>query len=316
MTITRRQSLGLGMNFALALAADSEAIAHATGRVQAPEDAEMKQYETIRTVREDGVLFATFDSPPLNLIGPELVRDLVDLLEALEHDPDVRVVIFGSADAEFFLSHVDVKRVAECTQETARLSGSASGSLGGLFRRLSEMRQITIARIEGYARGAGNEFAAACDMRFASRERAVFGQIEAGIGTVPGAGAMQHLTRLLGRGRAMEVLLSSGDYEADIAERYGWINRAMPHAELGPFVSTLAKRIARFPSAGPETIKRRINDISLPALADVRTDDVLFQQTINNSRVASRTKELLERGMQTRGPLERGFADAIGQLKT
>jgi enoyl-CoA hydratase/carnithine racemase len=274
------------------------------------------ELKTIRTRIDSGVLFATFDNPPINLIGPELVRDVIDLLDHLEQDQDVRVVVFASADEEFFLPHVDIARVAEYTKETVRISGSASGSLGGLFRRLSEVRQVTIAQVEGIARGAGSELALACDMRFASRERAVFGQIEAGFGAAPGAGGIQHLTRLLGRGRAMEVILSSGDYDADLAERYGWVNRAMSQETLGPFVQALAFRIAKFPSAGVIAIKRRINDISLPPLADVRTDGALFQQTIAQPRAQARTKELLEGGMQTRSLLEREFADALGRLKS
>jgi enoyl-CoA hydratase/carnithine racemase len=272
--------------------------------------------QTIKARIDSGVLFATFDNPPVNLIGPALVRDLVDLLNTLEHDEDVRVVVFASADEEFFLPHVDVVQVAEYTKETARIGGAVSGSLGGLLRRLSEARQVTIAKVEGFARGAGSEFALACDMRFASRERAVFGQIEAGFGAVPGAGAMQHLTRLLGRGRAMEVILSSGDYDADMAERYGWVNRAMPQSELGPFVEALALRIAKFPSPGLTAIKKRINDLSLPQLADVRADAALFQETIRQPRAQARTKELLAGGMQTRGDLERGFADALGRLQS
>ena len=203
--------------------------------------------KTIKTRVDSGVLFATLDGPPINMIGPDMVRDLISLLDALEHDDSVRVVVFASADKEYFISYVDIARLAEGTQETAHIGGSASGSFGGLFRRLSEARQVTIAQVEGFARAAGSEFALACDMRFASRERAVFGQVECALGTVPGAGALQHLTRLLGRGRAMEAILSSGDFDADLAERYGWVNRALPQAELGPFVEALARRIARSP---------------------------------------------------------------------
>jgi enoyl-CoA hydratase/carnithine racemase len=151
-------------------------------------------------------------------------------------------------------------------------------------------------------------------MRFASRERAVFCQIEAGFGAVPGAGAIQHLTRLLGRGRAMEVILSSGDFDADTAERYGWINRAIPQTELDTFVRSLALRIATFPQDGLIANKRRINDISLPPLSDVRMDAALFQQTISGPRGRARTAELLAGGMQTRGPLELDFPAALGRL--
>jgi enoyl-CoA hydratase/carnithine racemase len=272
-------------------------------------------FPSIRSQLEAGVLFAALDSPPINALGPDLVRDLIGLMDALERDASVNVVVFSSADSEFFVPHVDVTRIAEYTEETGRIAGSASGSLGGLFRRLSELRQITIAQVEGVARGAGSELALACDMRFASEERALFGQIEAGLGAVPGAGAVQHLTRLLGRGRAMEVILSAEDFDAGLAERYGWINRALPQAELGPFVSALARRIASFPAAGLTAIKRRINDASLAPLADVRTDAALFQQTMREPRAQARTKELLAAGMQTRGDLEREFAQALGKLK-
>jgi enoyl-CoA hydratase/carnithine racemase len=274
------------------------------------------EFNTIKTRFEAGVVFAVFDCPPLNLIGPDLVRDLVDFLAALEADSDAHVVVFSSADEEFFLPHVDIAQVAKYTAETRRIGGAVSGSLGGLFRKLSDVRQITIAQVEGYARGAGSEFALACDMRFASVERAVFGQIEAGMGAAPGAGAIQHLTRLLGRGRAMEVILSSNDFSAELAERYGWINRALPDSELSSFVRALALRIASFPAAGLEAVKRRINDVALPPLSDIRTDAALFQQTISLPRAQARTKELIDGGMQQRGELERGFAKAIGDLKS
>jgi len=273
-------------------------------------------FETFKTRIEDGVLFAAISSPPLNLIGPEFVSDLLALMDRLDADDEIQVVVFSSTDPEFFIPHVDVARIAEYGKATAKLTGSLSGSLGGVFRRLSEIRQITIAQVEGFARGAGSEFALACDMRFAARETAVFGQIEAGFGAVPGAGAVQHLTRLLGRGRAMEVILSSGDFDADLAERYGWINRAMPQAELEGFVTALAVRIAKFPVSGLTANKRRINDISLPAFADVRTDAALFPQTISSPRGQARTKELFDAGMQTRGDVERDFAGAIGRLKS
>ncbi len=272
-------------------------------------------FDTVRTRTSAGVLFAAFDSPPMNLIGPELVIDLVALLDALEHDDTTNVVVFSSADNEFFIPHVDMTRVPDYTRETGRIPGSAKGSLGGLLRRLSEIRQVTIALVRGFARGAGSELALACDMRFASREKAVFGQIEAGFGALPGAGALQHLTRLVGRGRAMEIMLSADDYDAETAERYGWINRALPDAELDAFVEALAARIASFPPGGAAVVKRRINDIALPPLADVRNDAVLFQSAVRDPRVQARAKALFDGGFQTRGPLERSLGDALGKLE-
>ncbi|MDR6660862.1 enoyl-CoA hydratase/carnithine racemase [Tardiphaga robiniae] len=314
--VTRRQSLLLGAGLSLGLARPVRAGTEIDpGHGATTEIQGMRQFETIRTRAQNGVLFAAFDNPPLNLIGPALVRDLIDLLDELDRSDEIRIVVFSSAVPYYFMAHVDISKIADYTKETLRIGGAVAGSLGGLFRRVSETRQVTIAQVEGRARGGGSEFALACDMRFAARGKAIFGQIEAGFGSAPGAGGIQHLTRLLGRGRAMEAMLSSEDFDAELAERYGWINRSMPASELEPFVTSLALRIASFPAAGPYGIKRRINDIALSQLADVRTDAILFQQTIREPRAQARTKELLEGGMQTDGALERNFGEALGRLK-
>ncbi|MFD0168065.1 enoyl-CoA hydratase/isomerase family protein [Streptomyces decoyicus] len=151
-------------------------------------------------------------------------------------------------------------------------------------------------------------------MRFASRENAVLGQPEVGIGTPPGAGAMQHLTRLLGRGRALEAVLTSADFDAELAERYGWINRAVPDAELDEFVAGIAARIGDFPRDALIAAKTAINAISLPAPADVRADAALFQQLVRSEASQRRTAELFKRGFQTRGRTELNLGDALGDL--
>src|SRR5262245_64808992 len=181
----------------------------------------------------------------MNLLGTELVRDLVSLIQRAEAGDSCDVLVFTSADPDYFISHVDVTRINEYREHAAKLTGEAS--IGLLFRYLSASRLVTIAQIEGRVRGAGNEFVLACDMRFAARETAIFGHPEVGFGLIPGAGGVQHLVRLMGRGRALEAVLSGEDYDAALAERYGWINRALPAAELGGFVSALAHRIAGFP---------------------------------------------------------------------
>src|ERR1700758_112068 len=162
-------------------------------------------FETLAVRKEAGVLFAEILAPPMNLLGPELVRDLVSLILRAEADDAIQVLVFKSADPDYFISHVDVTRIKEYREEAAKLTGEASIAL--LFRHLSASRLVTIAQIAGRARGAGSEFVLACDMRFAARESAIFGQPEAGLGANPGAGGIQHLTRLMGRGRALEVLL-------------------------------------------------------------------------------------------------------------
>ena len=192
------------------------------------------EFETLRVHGKDGVLYAEIAAPPMNLIGPALVRDLVSLIQRAEADVTIKVLVFKSADPDYFIPHVDVTKIKEYRAEAANLVGEAS--IGLLFRHLSASRLVTIAQIEGRVRAAGSEFALACDMRFAARESAIFSQPEPAFGTVPGGGGVQHLTRLMGRGRALEVMLSAEDYSADLAEQYGWINRALPAAELGDFV--------------------------------------------------------------------------------
>src|SRR5262249_34013159 len=200
-------------------------------------------FETLKVRREGAVLFVDIAAPPMNLMGPALVRDLVSLIQQAEADNDLKVLVFRSADPDYFISHVDVTKIKEYRAEAAKLTGEASIAL--LFRHLSASRLVSIAQIEGRVRAAGSEFVLACDMRFAAHESAIFAQPEAGFGAVPGGGGVQHLVRLMGRARALEVLLSARDYDASLAERYGWINRAMPSNALGDFVTSLAHRIAK-----------------------------------------------------------------------
>jgi enoyl-CoA hydratase/carnithine racemase len=234
----------------------------------------------------------------MNLLGPELVRDLVSLIERAEADDACRVLVFTSADPDYFISHVDVTRIEEYRAEAAKLTGEASIAL--LFRHLSVSRVVTIAQIEGRVRGAGSEFVLACDMRFAARESAIFGQFESALGLLPGGGAVQHLTRLMGRARALEVMLSAEDYDAELAQRYGWINRALPADVLGGFVSSLAHRIAGFPAAGQIAVKDRVNAIALAPAEDFRRDSDLFGETVREPEAQGRIRGALARGFQTR----------------
>jgi enoyl-CoA hydratase/carnithine racemase len=254
--------------------------------------------ETLRVRRERAVLFADIAAPPMNLLGPELVRDLVSLIQGAEADATVRVIVFKSADPDYFISHVDVTRVSEYRAEAAKLTGEASIAL--LFRHLSTSRVVTIAQIEGRVRAAGSEFVLGCDMRFAARESAVFGQFEPALGLLPGGGAVQHLARLMGRSRALEVLLSAEDYDADLAERYGWINRALPTDALDAFVSALAHRIATFPAAGHALVKERVNAIALAPVEDFRHDSDLFGEAVRSPEAQRQIAAALERGLQTR----------------
>jgi enoyl-CoA hydratase/carnithine racemase len=255
-------------------------------------------FETLKVLKEAGVLFVKISAPPMNLEGPELVRDLVSLIQQAEADESVQVLVFKSADPDYFIAHVDVTRIKENRAEAAKLNGDES--IGQLLRYLSASRLVSIAQIEGRVRGVGSEFILACDMRFAARESAIFGQFEPAFGVIPGAGGAQHLARLMGRGRALEVMLSAQDYDADLAERYGWINRALPAAELGDFVKTLAHRIATFPAMGHAVVKERVNAICLPTVDDICRDSDLFLEGTRTNEFQQLTAAALRNGFQTR----------------
>ncbi len=257
------------------------------------------RFETLRVNRDGAVASAAISAPPMNLLGPALVRDLVALIQQAEADVTIDVLVFKSADPDYFIAHVDITRIAEYRQETVKLTGGEA-SLGLLFRHLSASRLVTIAQIEGRARGAGNEFALACDMRFAARGKALFGQPEIGFGLLPGAGGIQHLTRLMGRGRALEAILGGEDFDADLAERYGWINRALPADEIDGFISSLARRIAGFPANARALIKQRINAVALAPSAEFSHDSALFPQLAGTPEAQARTALALTLGFQTR----------------
>ena len=207
-------------------------------------------------------------------------------------------MLFRSADPDYFISHVDVTRINEYREQVAKMDGAESLAL--LLRRLSTSRLVTIAQIEGRVRAVGSEFVLACDMRFGARESAIFNQFEPALGLLPGSGGTQHLARLMGRGRAMEVMLSADDYDADTAERYGWINRALPAAALGDFVASLAHRIAKFPAAGHVVVKERINAITLAPAEDFIRDGDLFSEGVRNREAQSYIQAAMKRGLQTR----------------
>src|ERR1700723_3085090 len=197
----------------------------------------------------------TIDNPPINVMGPEMVRQFQEVINAIEADEQVRVVVFDSAVDDYFLNHSDF--LAKLEDLTAMPAGPTGlPPWPDFLVRLTRVPVVSIALIRGRATGNGSEITLACDMSFASREKAIFSQWEVGVGLVPGGGPMARLPRLIGRNRALEVLMSSEDIRADRAEAYGYINRALPDAELDAFVEALATRIAKFdkwPIAQPKT---------------------------------------------------------------
>jgi enoyl-CoA hydratase/carnithine racemase len=210
----------------------------------------------------------TFANPPVNLIVTETVTRLDEILRQLDDDPDIQVVVFASGLPDFFFNHFDLAAAADFPVPEG---ADAVPLWTDIVLRLSRAPYITIASIRGRTRGGGNELALALDLRYASLEQAIFGQPEVGSGLLPGGGGTERLPRLIGRDRALEVILSSDDYDAHTAERWGWITRSVPDAELDGFVDTMAARLASFDRASLASAKAMVNRASLPPDADLVT---------------------------------------------
>ncbi|MEV0906973.1 enoyl-CoA hydratase/isomerase family protein [Streptomyces hokutonensis] len=217
-------------------------------------------YSTLRVTSEHGVARIVLDNPPVNVIDVTMMRELRTVLTALADDPSVRVIVFSSADPEFFLAHVDM-RIGERMDALQELSASAPADIN-VFQAVGELvrhlPQTTIVKLAGQARGGGAEFVAAADMAFAAVETAGLGQIEALMGIVPGGGGTQYLRDRVGRNRALEVILTADLFDAETAASYGWINRAVPADELDEYVDRVARHIAALPDGVVEAAKRAL----------------------------------------------------------
>lgn len=217
-------------------------------------------YATLRVSVEGGIARVTLDNPPVNVLNVALMADLRHLLTALGDDDSVRVIVFDSADPEFFIAHVDMSLIDTPDAFDTFAADLPDGV--NVFQALGEMLrhqpQVTIVKLAGMARGGGAEFVTAADMTFAAIGHAALGQIEALMGIVPGGGGTQYLASRVGRNRALEVVLGADLYDAETAERYGWVNRAVPADELDDFVDRLARDIAVLPEGVIAAAKRAI----------------------------------------------------------
>jgi enoyl-CoA hydratase/carnithine racemase len=255
----------------------------------------------------------TMNHPPLNIFGPDTIPQLNEVVRALETDEHVKVIVFDSAIEGFFLTHYDFLAKIE---DTTSLPPGPTGlqPLPDMLVRLSRAPVVSIALIRGRATGVGSELALACDMRFASREKAILSQFEVGAGIVPGGGPMARLPRLIGRGRALEVFLSADDFPGDLAERYGYVNRSLPDAELDEFVDALATRIASFDKLAISETKRFVDVASLPPDFEIAPEwDVCFA-SIMRPAAQERIKKLMERGFHKPGDVENRLGYHVGQL--
>ena len=255
----------------------------------------------------------TIDHPPLNIFGPDTIPQLDEVITAIETDEAVKVVVFDSAVEGFFLTHYDFVAPVE---NTTRLPPGPTGlhPLPDMLVRLSRAPVVSIASIRGRATGVGSELALACDMRFASREKAILSHFEVGAGVVPGGGPMARLPRLMGRGRALEVLLGADDIPGDLAERYGYVNRSFPDADLDAFVESLATRIASFDKRALSETKRFADVASLPPDYEIAPEWDVCLASITRPAAQERIKKLMEQGFHKTGDVENRLGYHVGQL--
>ncbi|WP_331743278.1 enoyl-CoA hydratase/isomerase family protein (plasmid) [Streptomyces sp. NBC_01136] len=268
-------------------------------------------YKLFQFEFDSGVAFVSIDHPPINLLDEALSQEFDRLGREIEADESVRVVVLQSAVPDFFVAHSNLGRVGTSSKMVSHTrSFRLTQTIGERFRN---MPKVSIAKIEGRARGGGSEIALAMDMRFAAVGKAVFGQPEVAIGLVPGGGATQRLPRLMGRGRALEVLLGCDDIPAELAERYGYINRALPADELTPFVEKLAHRIASFPPHAIAHAKASVDagafgSLSEGLLVEAHESDVSVASEVTQARMA----EALKAGAETyEGEFEMAFLSKL-----
>jgi enoyl-CoA hydratase/carnithine racemase len=272
-----------------------------------------KSASHVRVIEETPAYWrVVFENPPFNMVDATIFEGLQDLLARMDASLSLRVVVFESANPDFYLAHFDL--TGKTGNITTAVGPSGLPILMDTFVRLTKSSVVSIAKIRGCVRGASSEFVLACDMRFASRENTRLGQPEVGVGVNPGGGATERLPLLVGRGRALEIVLGSNDFDGDTAERYGYVNRALPDAELDGFVDALARRIASFDRRPIAAAKNLINQVSLPS-ADRLLDALnAFQTALTWPETQQRVQALLKRGLQRDGDFEKRWPAVLGTL--
>jgi enoyl-CoA hydratase/carnithine racemase len=255
-------------------------------------------YECLHIRTDDGVAVVTIDHPPINLFDLALIQEVDRVGRELEADDQVRVVVFQSANPDFFIAHADVALILTLPRNVPPKSDELS-LFHQMVDRFRTMPKATIGKIEGRARGGGSEFLLSLDMRFAALGRAILAQPEVALGIIPGGSGTQRLPRLVGRARALEIVLGCDDVPADLAERWGYVNRALPPAELGPFVDRLARRIASFPAEAIALAKASVNAAELPTFDGLLEEAHAFNRSLATDAASSRMARFLELGGQT-----------------
>src|SRR5712664_3268809 len=265
----------------------------------------------VRVIEETSAYWRVlFENPPFNIVDATIFEGLQDLLARMDTSPSLRVVVFESANPGFYLAHFDL--TGKIGNIMTAVGASGLPVLTDTFVRLTKSPVVSIAKIRGCVRGVSSEFVLACDMRFASRENTRLGQPEVGVGLHPGGGGTERLPHLVGRGRALEIVLGANDFDGDTAERYGYVNRALPDAELDSFVDALARRISTFDGRAIAAAKRLINQVSLPSADNLLSALNSFQTALTWPEALQRVEALLKQGLQQDRNFERQWPAMLG----
>lgn len=273
-------------------------------------------YTTFTTEQKEGILYVTFDFPPVNLQGQEMLADLNSLVMRLERDRETKVVVFQSAHPEIWVCHYDTELLKDMSTEAVSREEAELLDLQSVLERISRVPQATIAKLEGFARGGGHEFALACDMRFAARGKFKFMQMEVGMGILPCGGGASRMARQVGLGRALEIILSARDFGADEAEAYGTINKALDPDEIGEYVDSLAKRIARFPAASINACKQAVYEsIDRPIKDALKAEAYWLYQATSKTPAVKRFAIADEKGMEHNMENQRNWNDLVMQVQ-
>lgn len=273
-------------------------------------------YTTFKAVQNNAILTVTFDFPPVNVQGIPMLDDLNKLAEQLETDRSVTVVVFDSAHPEIFVCHADTDFLKDMSTDAVAREEIETTYLQNVLNRISNLPQATIAKIEGFARGGGHEFALACDMRFAARGKAKFMQMEVGMGILPCGGGASRMARQAGLGKALEIILSARDFGADEAEQFGTVNKALDPEEIGEYVDALAQRISQFPAGSIQACKRAVYaSIDLPIEESLKEEAYQLYQATSTTPAITRFKLADETGFQNEIENQRNFESLLMNLQ-
>ncbi len=271
-----------------------------------------KSVDHLQVIEESPAYWrVVFDNPPLNIMGATMFRGLQTLLARMDASEDLRVVVFESANPDFYLAHFDLSDIAGSLGLMKTAGATGLPTLMDTFVRLTKSPVISIAKIRGRARGVGSEFTLACDMRFASRENTALAQVEVGSGVLPGGGGTERLPALVGRGRALEIIIGSEDFDGETAERYGYVNRAVADSQLDAFVDKFARRIATFDRRPIAAAKNLVNEASLPPMDQMFDGQNSFLTAVMWPETQRRFQTLFDRGLNSPGEMELRYSELL-----